>query len=162
MGARISAFLLLTHPGHVLSATFGGLGINMVRGMRGRGDTIAEALEAPHIDDVTNPGARGFRSFAEQTHSDLKALAACMRSARAPITAEALSHVRVPVLVAVGTEDEIAGSAAELAALIPGAQFVDIQGRDHMKASGDRAFKSAVLEFLEKTGRLPSSEARTL
>jgi len=148
MGARIGAFLMLNHPERVLSATFGGLGINMVRGMTGRGDSIAEALEAPHLDAVTDPGGRVFRAFAEQTGSDLRALAACMRSARAPITAEALAQVRVPVLVAVGTEDVIAGPAAELAQIIPGARFADIPGRDHMKAVGDKAFKTAVVEFL--------------
>lgn len=148
MGARITAFLLLRHPACVASATFGGLGINMVRGMSGRGDDIAEALEAPSLEDVTGPGGRSFRAFAEQTKSDLKALAACMRSARVPISAQELAGVRCPVLVAVGSEDGIAGSAAELAALIANAQYVEIAGRDHMKAVGDRGFKSAVLAFL--------------
>ena len=148
MGARITAFLLLHHPERVASAIFGGLGVNMVRGMKGRGDGIAEALEAASLDDVTDPGGRTFRAFAEQTNSDLKALAACMRSARDPITAEAVAGVRCPVLVAVGSEDAIAGSAAELAAIIPGALWTDIGGRDHMKAVGDKAYKVAVLDFL--------------
>lgn len=148
MGARISAFLLLNHPERIVSAIFGGLGVNMVRGMASRGDNIADALEAPSLDVVTDPGGRVFRQFAEQTKSDLRALAACMRSARAPITVEALSHVKCPVLVAVGTGDDVAGSGAELAAVIPGAQAFDIPGRDHMKAVGDAAFKNAALSFL--------------
>ena len=89
MGARIAAFLAIAHPARVRSLVFGGLGINMVRGVAGTGP-IAHALEAASIDEVTNPTARTFRAFAEQTKSDLKALAACIRSARAPITAEAL------------------------------------------------------------------------
>jgi pimeloyl-ACP methyl ester carboxylesterase len=149
MGARISAFLLLNHSDRVDSVVFGGLGINMVNGMKGRGDTIAEALEARSLEDVTDPGGRVFRAFAEQTKSDLKALAACMRSARAPITAAALSAVQRPVLVAVGTDDVVAGSAVGLAALIPGARHFDIVGREHMKAVGDRTFKDAVLAFLK-------------
>src|SRR3972149_6190490 len=35
MGARIAAFLVLNHPERVRSVVFGGLGINMVRGMVG-------------------------------------------------------------------------------------------------------------------------------
>ena len=35
-----------------------------------------------------------------------------------------------------------------LASLIPGARALDIPGRDHMLAVGDRVFKTAVLEFL--------------
>lgn len=147
MGARISAFLTINHPERVRSVVFGGLGINMVRGMAGTGP-IAHALEADSIDDVTNPTARTFRAFAEQTKSDLKALAACIRSARDPITAEALARIRCPVLVAVGTEDVIAGSPEELAALIPGAKAVSITGREHMKAVGDKLYKDGVLAFL--------------
>ncbi len=146
MGARIAAFLGMTHPSRVRSLAFGGLGLNMVRGVAGTGP-IARALEATSIDDVKNDTARTFRAFAEQTKSDLKALAACIRSARAPITAEALGALRCPVLVVVGEKDVIGGSAAELAALIPGAQGVELPGRDHNKAVGDKGFKQAVLAF---------------
>ena len=149
MGARISAFLAINHPARVRSAVFAGLGINMVRGVGGNGP-IAHALEAASIDEVTNPTARTFRAFAEQTHSDLKSLAACIRSARDPITAEALGRLTCPVLVAVGTLDVIGGSARELAALIPGASALDITDRDHMKAVGDRTYKDGVLAFLTK------------
>lgn len=154
MGARISAFLTIAHPDRVASAIFGGLGINMVGGMKGRGDHIAAALEAPHLDDVTEPQARMFRAFAEQTKSDLKALAACMRSARVPITADALGGIGCAVLVAVGSDDGIAGSAAELAALMPRGTHFDIVGRDHNRAVGDKEFKSAVVGFLAAQARM--------
>jgi pimeloyl-ACP methyl ester carboxylesterase len=149
MGARITAFLALRHPQLVKTAVFGGLGINMVRGMAGTGP-IAHALEAPTIDDVKNPTARTFRAFAEQTGSDLRALAACIRSAREPITAEALGKLTCPVLVAVGSGDVVGGSAEELAAVIPGAEAFVIADRDHMKAVGDRSYKRAVIEFLAR------------
>ena len=147
MGARITAFLTMQAPERVRSAIFAGLGINMVRGMAGTGP-IAAALEAPSIDDVTNPTARTFRAFAEQTGSDLKALAACIRSSRDPITAEGLGQIACPVLVAVGERDVIGGSASDLAALIPGAKALVIPNRDHMKAVGDRNYKDGVLDFL--------------
>ncbi|MCB1485584.1 MAG: alpha/beta fold hydrolase [Hyphomicrobiaceae bacterium] len=147
MGARISAFLALAHPARVESVVFGGLGINMIRGLAGTGP-IARALEAESIDDVTNPTARTFRAFAEQTRSDMKALAACIRSSRAPISADMISLIRAPVLVAVGSDDVVGGSAEELAALIPGARAFTIEGRDHMKSVGDRSYKDAVVRFL--------------
>jgi len=151
MGARITAFMALRHPQRVTSVVFGGLGINMVRGLAGTGP-IAHALEAPTIDDVKNPTARTFRAFAEQTRSDLRALAACIRSAREPITADALSKLTCPVLVAVGTGDVVGGPAADLAAIIPGAEAFAIPDRDHMKAVGDRNYKAAVLDFLRRQG----------
>jgi pimeloyl-ACP methyl ester carboxylesterase len=149
MGARIAAFLVMAHPERVRSIVFAGLGINMVRGMVGTGP-IAKALEAASIDDVANDTARSFRAFAEQTGSDLKALAACMRGPREKISADQLAAFAVPALVAVGSEDVIAGSGAELATLIPGAQFLDIPRRDHMKAVGDARFKQGVLDFLSR------------
>jgi pimeloyl-ACP methyl ester carboxylesterase len=148
MGARITAFMAMRHPERVKSATFAGLGINMIKGFSNT-DPIAEALEAPSLDDITNPMGRTFRQFADQTKSDRRALAACMRSARQPITAAQIGSLRCPVMVAVGTEDVVAGSGTELAALIPGAQALDIPGRDHMRAVGDRVYKDGVLQFLE-------------
>ncbi len=150
MGARIAAFLAFEHPRRVRSLVLAGTGINLVRGMVGT-SPIARALEAPRIEDVSNDTARSFRAFAEQTGSDLKALAACMRGPREKITAEALSKIAVPVLVATGSEDVIAGSGEELAILIPGAQLLEIPRRDHMRAVGDKVFKQGVLDFL--TGR---------
>ena len=91
-----------------------------------------------------------FRSFAEQTKSDLRALAACIRGSRQTLSREQVAAIRVPVLVAVGTEDNVAGNAHELAALIPGARALDIPGRDHMLAVGDKTFKAGVLDFLNQ------------
>jgi pimeloyl-ACP methyl ester carboxylesterase len=121
----------------------------MVRPMAGTGP-IARALEAASIDEVQNPTARTFRAFAEKTGSDLKALAACIRSSREPISREMVATLTCPVLVAAGTEDVIGGQAAELAALIPGAEALPIPGRDHMLAVGDRVYKDGVLAFLRR------------
>ena len=147
MGARIGAFLAINHANRVRSLVLSGMGINLVRGVGGAGP-IAAALEADSVDDVTNDAARSFRLFADQTGSDRLALAACIRASREPITAEALNHAGVPMLIAVGTDDVVAGSAQELAAVLPGAEVLDIPGRDHMRAVGDPVHKKGVLAFL--------------
>jgi pimeloyl-ACP methyl ester carboxylesterase len=149
MGARIAVFLALAHPERVRSLVLAGAGINLLRGMVGTGP-IARALEAPRIEDVPNETARSFRAFAEQTGSDLKALAACMRGPREKITPDDLARIAVPTLIATGTKDVIAGSGGELASLIPDAQLLEIEGRDHMKAVGDAGFKHGVLDFLTR------------
>jgi pimeloyl-ACP methyl ester carboxylesterase len=89
-----------------------------------------------------------FRAFAEQTKSDLKALAACSRGSRQMLTREQVASIPAPVLIAVGSKDFVAGSAPDLAKLIPGARVLDIPGRDHMLAVGDKVFKEGVLKFL--------------
>ena len=147
MGARIAAFLALGDPERVRSAILGGLGIRLVESA-GLPENIAEALEAPSAADVHDPKARVFRDFAEETGSDRAALAACIRGSRQTLTRAEAGRIGVPVLVAVGTKDDVAGSPHELAALIPDAQAVDIPRRDHMRAVGDRVFKQAVLAFL--------------
>lgn len=147
MGARITAFLSIKHPQRVRSAILGGVGTNLIEGTRGTGDIVA-ALEAPSLADVATPVGRAFRKFADANSQDLKALAACMRSGRPPITKDRLASLPMPVLVAVGSKDDVAGSAADLAAVIPHAQVLDIPNRDHMLAVGDKVFKQGVLDFL--------------
>lgn len=149
MGARIAAVLTLIHPHRVKSAVFSGLGEGMVKGI-GPSAPIAAALRAPSPDIVADPQVRSFRVFADQTGSDKEALAACITGGRELLTPEELAGISVPVLVAVGSEDTLAGSPAALAALIPGAEPFVIPGRDHMKAVGDRKHKAAVLEFLAR------------
>ena len=151
MGARITALLALHHGPRIRSAIFGGLGIGLIAG-GGPGENVARALEAPSLDEVTDPVARTFRAFADQTRSDHRALAACLRGSRRLMTREEAAGIKVPVLIAVGTTDEIGGSAAALAEVIPGSQVLDIPDRDHMRAVGDRVYKAGVLEFLSARG----------
>ena len=149
MGARISAFLALAHPDRVRSVVLGGLGMGLIDGV-GDPERIALGLEAASVADVADPGARQFRSFAEQNRSDLRALAACMRGSRQTLSREEVSRIAVPLLVAVGSKDAIAGPPEELAALVPNAQALVIPNRDHMLAVGDKTYKAGVLEFLNK------------
>jgi pimeloyl-ACP methyl ester carboxylesterase len=147
MGARITAFFAFAHPARLNRAVLGGLGVRLVEGV-GLPESIADALETPLVDDVRDPTGRTFRLFAEQTKSDLHALAACIRGSRQTLTRDQVASIEAPVLVAVGTKDTVAGSAAELAALLPAGRALDIPGRDHMLAVGDKVFKQGVLEFL--------------
>jgi pimeloyl-ACP methyl ester carboxylesterase len=146
MGARITAFLALQNPQRVRGVIFGGLGIHMIDG--GLPEGVAEALEAPSADAVADPKARLFRVFAEQTKSDLRALAACLRGSRQTLTSAQIGAVSVPALVAVGSLDAIGGSATALAALLPAGAALEVPGRDHMTAVGDKVFKRGVLAFL--------------
>ncbi|WP_407522110.1 alpha/beta fold hydrolase [Methylobacterium oryzisoli] len=147
MGARITAYLALMHPERVRSALLGGLGIHLVEG-KGLPAGIPDAMEAPSSEDVTDPVARSFRIFAEQTRADLRALAACMRGSRQTLTRGEVAQIDVPTLVSVGTRDPIAGPGPALAALMPNARALDIPNRDHNLAVGDKVHKAGVLAFL--------------
>jgi pimeloyl-ACP methyl ester carboxylesterase len=149
MGARITAFLALAHPERTRTIVLGGLGIHLVDGV-GLPESIAVALEAPSLADVTDKQGHMFRAFADQTKSDRRALAACIRGSRNVLTREQAASVRTPALIAVGTKDPIAGSAEELAAVMPNATALPIPGRDHMLAVGDKVFKAGVVQFLQE------------
>ncbi|MGM4884931.1 alpha/beta fold hydrolase [Tardiphaga sp. 20_F10_N6_6] len=149
MGARITAYIAYSHPELIRSAIFGGLGIGLIKG-GGPGENVALALEADSLDDVTDPVGRTFRAFADQTRSDRRALAACLRGSRRLMTNEEAAAIKVPLLIAVGTTDEISGSAQELQKVIAGSEVLDIPNRDHMRAVGDRVYKEGVLDFLSR------------
>jgi pimeloyl-ACP methyl ester carboxylesterase len=149
LGSRMAAVLARSQPERLRSAIFGGIGIGLIEG-GGPGENVARALEADSLDEVTDPVGRTFRAFADQTRSDHRALAACLRGSRRLMTREEAAKIAVPVLIAVGTADEIAGSADALGKIIPGSQVLNIPNRDHMRAVGDKIYKSGVLDFLAK------------
>jgi pimeloyl-ACP methyl ester carboxylesterase len=149
LGARMTAWLGLNKPERLRSAILGGIGMAMVDG-GGPGENVAEALEAPSLEEVSDPVGRTFRAFADQTRSDRRALAACLRGSRGLMSREQVAGINVPVLIAVGTTDEVAGSAHGLGELIAGAEVLDIPNRDHMRAVGDKVYKTGVVDFLSR------------
>lgn len=149
MGARIAAFLAIRHPERVSALVLGGMGINLVTGLEDSEEIIA-ALTAESLAEVHGATGRQFRTFAEHTKADRPALAACMISSREPMPEAQVRQIRQPTLVAVGETDEMAGDPEALARLIPSAEAFVIPKRNHMLATGDPKFKSAVLEFLDR------------
>jgi len=149
MGARIAAFLARDHPGRVRSLILGGLGDHLVDGV-GLPLGVADAMEAPSLDALTDPMQRMFRAFADRNNADRKALAACIRGSRQTLSREEVASIACPALVAVGTRDDVAGDPAALAAMFARGEALAIPGRDHNLAVGDKVFKAGVLAFLER------------
>jgi len=152
MGARISAYLAVRHPGRVERAVWGGMGINLVTGLDDSEEIIA-ALTAETLAEVKGATGRQFRIFADHSKADRPALAACMISSREPMREADVRSITQPTLVAAGETDEMAGDPLKLAALLPRGEAFVIPKRNHMLATGDAKFKTAALEFL---GRQPA------
>ena len=121
--------------------------MGMISGV-GASQPIVDALLADDPDHITDDVGKRFRLFADATKSDRKALAACMVSTRQLVSETDIATLQPPSLVAVGTKDDISGSGEQLSGLIPGSRFLEIPGRDHQLAVGDKVFKAGVLEFL--------------
>lgn len=150
MGARIAAFMAFEHEERVACVIFGGMGMNLVNGLSDGNDIIA-GLRAPSLDGLTHPTARQFRIFADHTGADRAALAACMETSRQPMARSDVRRILVPALVAVGEADVMAGPPEPLAEMLPQGEAFIIPKRDHMRATGDKAFKGAALAFLGRT-----------
>lgn len=147
MGARISATIAMRHNARVERLVLSGNGWGMVEDAQDW-RPVRQALLADSLDQVSDPQGRAFRAFADQTGSDRVALAACIRSVRQLLPVEELKRVANPVLVAVGTLDEIAGSGEKLAEVFPDGRYFPIPGRDHMRSVGDKRHVQAVIDFL--------------
>ncbi len=82
--------------------------------------------------------------------SGLDQLALAYQQKEQPSTSkDALSKINKPVLVICGDQDSDNGSATELTALIPKAQFKQVPG-DHNHASGTPEFAAEALLFFKK------------
>lgn len=149
MGARVTTLMAISRPDRVRSAILGGMGVGLLKGPP-NAMAIAEGLLAPSVDDVPHPMAKMFRLFADATGADRKALAACMQMQRTLVEEAMLATIRVPVLVAVGTLDDVSGDLQGLVSLIPGAEGLPIPKRDHNRAVGDKVYKDGVLSFLKR------------
>ncbi|MBL7497510.1 alpha/beta fold hydrolase [Frankia sp. CNm7] len=119
--------------------------------LMGIGPAVLEAREAvPFAIDNPDPAdvrARLFRGLAKNAGNDLDALAAFARRPLDALTAVELAAVTCEVLVVTGERDT-AGSPEELAAMLPNATGVTIEGADHFSLQSNMRAMDAVLSFL--------------
>jgi pimeloyl-ACP methyl ester carboxylesterase len=147
MGGGISLRALAHHPQRFTAGVLGGIGNVQRRG--GRRPNIARAMLADDPKSDPDIVARGFRAFAEAGGNDLRALAAMQQSPREPLERTDLEGISVPVLIVVGANDGIAGSADALEQAIPDARLVTVPDKDHLSVVADQRYKDAVVEFLK-------------
>ncbi|HXW85662.1 MAG TPA: alpha/beta fold hydrolase, partial [Candidatus Binataceae bacterium] len=149
MGARIALGLLARQPKRFGAVVLGGIGATGQMDDPERRKAIAASLLADDKASVSRQG-RDFRQFAESVGNDLNALAACMSANRAPVDPAVLAKNTVPALVIVGTKDELAMRGAKpLQEQIANSKLIEIEGRHHLNAPGDRKYQAEVLGFLK-------------
>jgi pimeloyl-ACP methyl ester carboxylesterase len=127
------------------------MGANLTTGLEDS-EEIISALTADSLAEVKGRVGRQFRIFADHPGSDRAALAACMVHSREPMSEAQVRTIATPILVAVGSDDTMAGRPEALAEMLPRGEAFTIERRDHMRATGDPQFKRAVLGFLARHG----------
>jgi pimeloyl-ACP methyl ester carboxylesterase len=148
MGAAIGMWLTIHHPERVKRLILGGLAHNVIHGVGGK-EELALALEVDRLPADAGKRAIAYRVFAEQTKSDGKALAACMRGIKQPLREAEIRGITAPTLIVSGEKDDVAGSVEDLVSLMPRAEGLVIAGRNHMNTVGDKAYKAAAIRFLK-------------
>ncbi len=148
MGGMVSLIAAGLYPERFDRVIAAGVGEHLLDKNK-RASDVVDALLSNDPTAVGNRAAQMFRLFADQNKQDRVALAACFAAVRADFPEALLARIVRPVLIVAGEADDAAGAAGPLAARIPGAASFTVPKRDHMRTVGDKAYKEAVLKFLE-------------
>jgi pimeloyl-ACP methyl ester carboxylesterase len=146
MGALMLLQAAVREPSRFRRLVIAGVGENVFSDKRS--EAMAAAIEAGEADDGDVIGQL-FVQFAKVPGNDNKALAACLRADRTPLTEEALSGITAATLVVIGDKDH-AGPADRLTASIPGARQVVLRNTEHFATPRSFAFIDAALAFLDE------------
>ena len=148
MGARVALASAAAHPQRFTHLILGGAGAQALQ-PSGSGEVMAQAMETDDPATISAPILRSFRQFADEQGEDRLALAALVRGKSASVDPEVRFALTMPVLVAAGSRDVLAGDPQALADLLGAARAVAIPGCDHFGAIPHALLKAAVFDFLD-------------
>ena len=148
MGACVALNMAVRFSDRVRALVIGGVSSRAYKEPpRAELERLVEILRADDISSFTDRAALFMRSFCLKNGNDPKALAAFSLHRRPDVEQSELGSIRAPVLIMAGTKDAIVQGVDELAASIPGARVMTLEGRTHLDALADPGFKQAAAEF---------------
>jgi pimeloyl-ACP methyl ester carboxylesterase len=148
MGACVALNMAVRYGDRVRAIVIGGVSSRAYKEPpRDELGRLVEILRADDISSYTDKAALFMRSFCLKNGNDPKALAAFSLHRRPDVEQSQLASIRAPVLIAAGTRDAIVQGVDELAASIPGARVMKLEGRTHLDALADPLFKRAAVDF---------------
>jgi pimeloyl-ACP methyl ester carboxylesterase len=146
MGGHVGLEVARTRGDRLHRMVLGGIGRNSFQGGAGGAERIARRLRGDAT--VDDPRATMFYQFATaRPINDLEALACCIVGLTRFET-DGVDAIATPIRIVTGGRDDMAQGADELAASLPGADHVTVDGRNHMNVLPARQFKEAALAFL--------------
>ncbi len=147
-GAQVAVELLARWPGRFAAGALCGIGSQNHCGW-GRRVIDEDGLPRPQFD-LFPP--RRAAMFLHWLHNNPIALAEAWRGlygSKPPVELSRARAIREPVVIATGTRDGYAHTAAELAEAIAKSRLVWISGRNHVTTLGDRRLKQEVMAFFD-------------
>jgi len=144
LGARVAQAVAAARPDRVAHLVLGGIGMRDPFAEWGPA-AMRDALLSGQV--IGDPTADRLISAPSLSQPEREALAACVSG----LAGSPMPDMDSPVaaLVVAGAEDSVAADAPELARHL-GAPFVEVAGRHHVNAISARAFRSAVVAFLDQ------------
>jgi pimeloyl-ACP methyl ester carboxylesterase len=147
LGAITLLQVAMREPGRFRKLVLAGIGRNLFEPDAEGHRKIVDALEGR--GDPGDKTSRIFADYAGQPGNDLVALTAIMKRApRAPLTADQLAGVTMPVLVVIGDRD-FAGPGDPLADALPNATLTVLRNTDHFATPESFGFIDAALMFID-------------
>ncbi|MGO9058605.1 MAG: alpha/beta fold hydrolase [Candidatus Binataceae bacterium] len=148
MGACVALNLAVRHAERVRAMVIGGVSSRAYKvPPREELERLVEVLRADDPGSYSDKGALFMRSFCVKNGNDPKVLAAFSLHRRPDVEQSQLGSISAPVLIMAGTKDAIVQGIDELAASIPGARIMTLEGRNHLDALSDPLFKQAATEL---------------
>lgn len=145
LGAEVLLRAAVAAPGRFRRIVLAGTGDGLFQAADP--EPAARAVETGQAGESAGPAAGALAHFARAPGNDPRALAACLRRPREPLTESDLAAVSARVLVVLGDRD-FAGPADRLVAALPAARFASLPRTDHFATPKDFRFIQAALGFL--------------
>lgn len=154
MGAFISSWVLIHHEDRLSSVLLGGTGSNLQPNDPKLANDFAAALRAEDPSTITDPLMQSARQAVDAMPGiDREAIAAYVVQflpLSEHFAAADFANVAIPVKIINGAEDSVTAGVGDLVAAIPGAEYVEIPGKDHVSVRVDPLFHQEVLSFLNE------------
>ncbi len=147
LGSRTVTRAVVAHGLAPRRIVLGGMGAPGIMNAMPRVNWFIETIRNRETAKPLTPEGRVAR-FLKSTGTNPEA-AALVLASHVDTPAEVLAQITQPVLIVAGAKDDDNGSAADLAAAIPGARYAEVPG-DHMSCITMPEFRQVIADFLSE------------
>ncbi len=149
LGTKVLLELEIRQPGQNGRLVLGGIGDNIFV-PEAAGPAVAAALRG-EVAETMAPQVRALLDYSRKSGSDPLCLAAVLEREPNPrISAARLAAARAPILLVNSADDDVAMPDTHLRAALPHAEYLQLDGSDHIGLTSDRRFRQAAVDFMSR------------
>lgn len=149
LGTKLLLELDIRQPGENGRLVLGGIGDNIFV-PEAAGPIVAAALRGDTAETAPPP-VRALLDYSRKSGSDPLCLAAVLEREPNPrISEERLVAARAPILLVNSVDDNVAMPDMRLRAALPHAEYLQLDGPDHVGLTSDQRFRQAAVDFMSR------------